>query len=96
MTMAPGLYSEEIIQFKNCRLIRNHQLIVDDLWIQNGKIINPEPVFFDQKIPSHQQIDCDDAIIAPGFIDIQINGMIFRFFSFIVCSFFFFAFPFTH
>lgn len=81
--------SEEIIQFKNCRLIRNHQLIVDDFWIRNGKIINPEPVFFDQKICSHKQIDCDGAIIAPGFIDIQINGTSFRFcffgnFSFLI------------
>lgn len=67
---------DEIIQFVNCRLIRNHQVVVDDLWIQNGQIINPEPVFFDQKICSHRRIDCNGAIIAPGFIDIQINGEI--------------------
>lgn len=70
---------DEIVQFKNCRLIRNHELVRDDLWIRNGRIINPEPVFFDQKICAHRQIDCDNAIIAPGFIDIQINGSIFRF-----------------
>lgn len=34
----------DIVQFKNCRLIRQHEIIVDDLWIQNGKIIDPEPV----------------------------------------------------
>lgn len=72
---------DEIVQFKNCRLIRNHELAVDDLWVQNGKIINPEPVFFDKKICAHRQIDCNNAIIAPGFIDIQINGMKFRFFK---------------
>lgn len=75
---------DEIIQFKNCRLIRNHQIVDDYLWIQNGKIINPEPVFFDQKIGSHRQIDCDGALIAPGFIDIQINGLLFRFLSLIL------------
>lgn len=77
--MTTGDFSDEIIQFKNCRLIRNHRLIVEDLWIQNGKIIDPEPVFFEQKIPAHRQINCDGVIIAPGFIDIQINGLIFRF-----------------
>lgn len=62
------------IQFINCRLIRDHKLIVDDLWVRNGKIINPEPIFFDEKIIADQQIDCNGAIISPGFIDIQING----------------------
>lgn len=73
----------DIVQFKNCRLIRNHEIIVDDLWIQNGKIIDPEPVFFDHKVCSATKIDCNGAIIAPGFIDIQINGSLF-------CHFYFF------
>ncbi|XP_037936998.1 N-acetylglucosamine-6-phosphate deacetylase-like [Teleopsis dalmanni] len=63
-----------LIQFRNCRLIRDHQLIRDDLWIRNGKIINPEPVFFDEKVEAVKQIDCGDAIIAAGYIDLQING----------------------
>lgn len=66
--------SGEIVQFTNCRLIRQHEIVVDDLWIQNGKIIDPEPVFFDHKKCSHRKIDCGSAIIAPGFIDLQING----------------------
>lgn len=68
--------SGKTIQFKNCRLVRNRQIIVDDLWIRNGKIINPEPVFFEEKISADEQIDCNGSIIAPGFIDIQINGKI--------------------
>lgn len=67
--------SNQIIQFCNCRLIRDHQLITEDLWVRNGRIINPESVFFDEKTCAHQQVDCLGAIIAPGFIDIQINGM---------------------
>lgn len=66
--------SGKTIQFKNCRLIRNHRIVIDDLWIRNGKIINPEPIFFEEKISADEQIDCADSIIAPGFIDIQING----------------------
>ena len=65
----------DIIQFRNCKLVRNHELIQEDLWVRDGKIINPEPVFFDEKNSAHQQIDCLGAIIAPGFIDLQINGM---------------------
>lgn len=79
-------FRDEIVQFNNCRLVRNHQIVTDDLWIQNGKIINPEPLFFDQKVCSHRQVDCSGAIIAPGFIDIQINGMSFLFFKTLKCD----------
>uniref|UniRef100_A0A1A9WHR8 N-acetylglucosamine-6-phosphate deacetylase n=1 Tax=Glossina brevipalpis TaxID=37001 RepID=A0A1A9WHR8_9MUSC len=65
---------QHLIQFVNCRLVRNHQLIKDDLWIRNGKIVNPEPIFFDEKCQADSKIDCANAIIAPGYIDLQING----------------------
>lgn len=64
----------QLIQFVNCRLVRNHQLIVDDLWVRDGRIINPEPVFYEERATAHQRIDCCGAIIAPGYIDLQING----------------------
>ncbi|XP_058813712.1 N-acetylglucosamine-6-phosphate deacetylase [Topomyia yanbarensis] len=65
---------QKLTQFRNCRLLRNHRLVVDDLWVRAGKIIDPEKVFFDEKRQAHIQIDCNGAIIAPGFIDLQING----------------------
>ncbi|XP_064548735.1 N-acetylglucosamine-6-phosphate deacetylase [Drosophila montana] len=64
----------QLIQFTNCRLVRDHRLIEDDLWVRDGKIINPEPVFYDERSKSHRRIDCGGAIIAPGYIDLQING----------------------
>ncbi|XP_034490905.1 N-acetylglucosamine-6-phosphate deacetylase [Drosophila innubila] len=64
----------ELLQFINCRLVRDHRLVQDDLWVRNGKIINPEPVFFDEQSKAHRRIDCGGAIIAPGYIDVQING----------------------
>lgn len=67
-----------LIQFKNCHLLRNHQIITDDLWVRNGKIVDPEKVFFDEKRTADTVIDCQNAIIAPGFIDIQINGECFE------------------
>lgn len=63
-----------LTQFRNCRLLRNHQLVRDDLWVRDGKIVDPEKVFFDEKRQAHVQIDCKGAILAPGFIDLQING----------------------
>lgn len=61
-------------QFTNCRILRNHKIYKEDLWIRNGKIINPEKVFFDEKVKADLQINCNNAIIAPGFIELQING----------------------
>lgn len=66
------------IQFINCKILRNHKIIKEDLWVRNGKIINPEKVFFDEKVQSDRKVDCKGALIAPGFIDIQINGKIFN------------------
>lgn len=63
-----------LTQFRNCRLLRNHKLVLDDLWVRDGKIIDPEKVFFVEKRQAHVQIDCNGAILAPGFIDLQING----------------------
>lgn len=63
-----------LLQFTNCRILRHHRLIHDDLWIRNGRIIDPEPVFFEEKALADIKHDCQNAIIAPGYIDLQING----------------------
>lgn len=46
----------------------------DDFWFRNGKILNPEPVFYVEKAHADVTVDCHDALICPGFIDIQLNG----------------------
>ena len=63
-----------IYQFQNCRILQNHQIIREDLWVRNGKILNPEKLFFVEKSDANVQIDCGGNIIAPGYIDVQING----------------------
>ena len=68
---------EPFLQFKNCRLLYNHELIEEDLWCQGGKIVNPEKVFFDERASADTQIDCHGGIISPGYIDVQINGKYF-------------------
>lgn len=66
--------STTLVQLKNCYILRNHEIIKEDLWIRNRVIVNPEPVFFDEKVTAGIQVDCRGATIAPGYIDLQING----------------------
>lgn len=66
--------TDDLIQLKNCRLIRNHQIVQQDLWIRAGKIIDPESVFFDEKTVAQHVYDCENSLVSAGFIDIQING----------------------
>lgn len=63
-----------IVKFKNCKVLRGHQLIEDDFWISGSNIVDPENLFFDIKMMPDRVIDCGGAIISPGFIDVQING----------------------
>ncbi|TDH03362.1 hypothetical protein EPR50_G00162450 [Perca flavescens] len=46
----------------------------DDLWVREGKVLDPEKLFFDEKGYADKRVDCEGSIIAPGFIDVQING----------------------
>jgi len=74
-TCESGVNSDKkLLQFRNCQILRDHAIITEDLWVRNGKIVDPEKVFFDEKISADLQIDCEGALIAPGFIDLQING----------------------
>lgn len=61
-------------QFTNCKILRDEKIIKNDFWIRNGKFIDPEKIFFDEKTTPDLSIDCKGALISPGFIDVQING----------------------
>ena len=61
-------------RFRNCLLIRNHKIIVEDLWVRDGRILNPERIFFDERTQADIVYDCRGVLIAPGYIDLQING----------------------
>jgi N-acetylglucosamine-6-phosphate deacetylase len=65
---------KKLLQFRNCQILRDHAIITEDFWVRDGKIVDPEKVFFDEKISADVQIDCKGALIAPGFLDLQING----------------------
>lgn len=61
-------------QFHNCNILRDGKIISEDLWVRDGKIINPEKIFYDEKILPDYKVDCQGALISPGYIDLQING----------------------
>lgn len=63
-----------LTQFTNCRVLRDHRLTPVDLWVRDGRIVDPEKVFFDEKRSADRTVDCAGAIVSPGLIDLQING----------------------
>lgn len=66
--------AQDIIKFHNCFLLRDGEIVKEDLWTCGGKIVNPEPIFFDKKDSADVRVDCRGLLIAPGFIDVQVNG----------------------
>lgn len=64
----------KLLQFINCRSFYGKEITNDDVWVENGRILDGSVVFFDQRRSADIQVDCQGYILAPGFIDIQING----------------------
>jgi N-acetylglucosamine-6-phosphate deacetylase len=65
----------ETIQITNCRILKDGKLVSEDsLWVQNGKIVDPRPFFWEAKQPPHKLVDGRGLIVIPGYIDIQLNG----------------------
>ena len=65
---------DEIIRFTDCSVLLDGELKKDDLWVRGGKIIDPRPLFYQEKRRQTRTIYCKGGIVAPGFIDVQING----------------------
>ncbi|KAL7289794.1 hypothetical protein TKK_0016197 [Trichogramma kaykai] len=70
----PESTSGQLKHFHNCQILRDGKILTEDLWVRDGKIIDPEKIFYDEKIESDVKIDCNGCLISPGFIDVQING----------------------
>ncbi len=61
--------------FKGGHLIlENGRLVREDLWVRNGRILDPLHLFYEEKKKANIVIDCSGLLVSPGFIDIQING----------------------
>lgn len=69
---------DRIIRVTNGRIFRNGKIELGDLWIRNGKILDPQSYFYSRvnstDVYADEVIDAKNRIVSPGFIDIQING----------------------
>ena len=68
--------SPRIIKFTNCRLVRNTNIVEEDLWIDatSGKVLRSQEAFYEHHASPDRTIDLQGRIVAPGFIDVQLNG----------------------
>ncbi|OQE31779.1 hypothetical protein PENSTE_c001G04137 [Penicillium steckii] len=65
-----------ITKFTNCRLVRGSNLVEQDLWIDSlsGKILKDQEAFYEFHLSPDEIIDLGGRILAPGLIDVQLNG----------------------
>lgn len=65
-----------LTKFTNCRLLRGGRLVNEDLWVSSisGKIIHSQASFYDELNLPDETINLGGRIIAPGLIDVQLNG----------------------
>ena len=64
----------EVTKFTNCYILRDHNIIKEDILVRDGKFLDPELLFFDERKYPDKFVDCHGLLLVPGLIDIQING----------------------
>jgi len=74
--ISEGLTRTGITKFINCRLIKGDRLVQEDLWISSitGRVLRSQDVFYDDRITPDRIVDLGNRVVAPGFIDVQLNG----------------------
>jgi len=72
----PSPFPTGVTKFTNCRLVKNNQLVKEDLWIseRSGHILDGQKVFYEYRVGPDSVIDLGGRIISPGLIDVQFNG----------------------
>ncbi len=73
---SPNNSRSGIVKFTNCRLVKNNRIVREDLWIsqRSGRILDGQKVFYEFRAAPDSVIDLKGRIIAPGLIDVQLNG----------------------
>ncbi|KAI8388219.1 uncharacterized protein BYT42DRAFT_491496 [Radiomyces spectabilis] len=65
----------KLYKIVNARVLINHAIVEDSyVWFQDGKIVDGFSAFFAQGREPDEIIDAHNMILAPGFLDVQING----------------------
>lgn len=69
-------HGAKITKFVNGRIAQGDQLVTGDLWIsgESGKVLSPQQVPREQDIDFINVVDLKGRILAPGLIDVQLNG----------------------
>lgn len=69
-------FKPRITKFTNCKLVQGKQLVEQDLWIDavSGKILQDQVAFYDLHLSPDEVVDLGGRILAPGLIDVQLNG----------------------
>ena len=65
-----------ITKLTNCRLVLPDDVVRRDLWVSGttGRILDPQTAFYDQHAAPATSVDLGGRLVAPGFIDLQLNG----------------------
>lgn len=65
-----------ITKFTNCRIVKGLDLVEQDVWIDSisGKILKDQEAFYGLHLSPDKVIDLGGRILAPGLIDVQLNG----------------------
>ncbi|KAL2869939.1 N-acetylglucosamine-6-phosphate deacetylase [Aspergillus lucknowensis] len=65
-----------VIKFTNCHIVKGDRLVEQDLWIDStsGKILRDQEAFYELHLSPNEVIDLGGRILAPGLIDVQLNG----------------------
>ena len=74
--MPPPKQDSQIVRLTNCRLVIGNNLVKRDLWISGstGKILDAQLEFFANNAIACESRDLGGRIVAPGFIEVQLNG----------------------
>lgn len=69
---------DTVLKVVNVRVLRGGRLVDADLWVVNGKVVDPEVRFWDadseETYAPQRIVDGRGGIVAPGFVDVQFNG----------------------
>ena len=77
--LPPGTSSRgRVIKFTNCRVFLDGAFKTEDLWVRDGRVIDPRSRFYEattfREYAYDMVVDCENNILCPGFLDLQING----------------------
>lgn len=56
-----------LTRFYNAKILRDHKILLEDLWVKDGKIVQPG-------LKADSEVNVKGLLIAPGYIDLENNG----------------------